>query len=195
MRRTLAYLAAWLAAGVAAVSLASVGVSMVGRQVTADRPSPLSADDVRSELESGQEQVRPDTAPPSSIGAPSTTTTPASGGSDDPVGGTTGSGSSGPRVTSAPTTDDRVGAVTTTTARPDASPETRSYTLVGGSVTLRFTSAGVTIVAASPNAGFSVETESTHDTGVRVRFRSDAHESQVEGWWDAGPRDEVRETG
>lgn len=187
------YVAAWLAAGIAAVVLASTGVSMVGRQVTADRPPPLSADEIRTELAAGA-------GPTTTAGAAGRTTSvsptatsvvsgdgsgPAAGGADDseppPARTTTPSGAAPPPA----------GAPATTV--PPAATETRSYTLIGGSATLRFSSSGVTVVSATPNAGFAVETESTHDTGVRVRFRSDSHESEVEGWWDGGPRDEVAE--
>jgi hypothetical protein len=178
VRRTALYVAAWFAAGVAAVSLASAGVSMVGNQVTGSRPSPLSAADVEAELIADE---------------PATTTTttltppPTNPGTGTP---TTGGTNPGPTATSAPTS------VTPppTTAPPAAPAVTRTYTLVGGTATLRFEAAGVTVVVASPNAGYSVDTESTHDNGVRVEFRSDEHRSRVEGWWDGGPRDEVDES-
>lgn len=195
MRRALLYVAAWLAAGVAAVVLASIGVSMVGRQVTADRPSPLSADEVRSELHAGPKDGGVSTVSTlAGPGDPSTTIPPVADDGLPPGVGDDAAAvpSSTPRVTAGPGPPSLQGGATTTTA-PPAPAETRSYTLVGGSVTLRFSASGVTVVAATPNAGYSVETESTHDTGMRVRFRSETHESEVEGWWDAGPRDEVRE--
>ena len=71
---------------------------------------------------------------------------------------------------------------------------TRTYNLVGGSATLRFTPSGVSVVLADPKPGFSADVDD--DGGrVRIRFESDSHRSQVEGWWDGGPRDEVREDG
>ena len=168
---------------------------MVGRQVTADRPSPLSADEVRSQLRDGDDQPPDDTTPGSTIpgeAESSTTTLPEPGGGPT-VTGDDGAPPPATDVTASPGTEPAAGGGTTTTAPPAPAPETRSYTLVGGSATLRFSSSGVTVVSATPNAGFAVETESTHDTGVRVRFRSDSHESEVEGWWENGPRDEVQE--
>jgi hypothetical protein len=180
VRKPILYVAAWLAAGVAAVALATVGVSMVGDQVTGRRPSPLSADEVRSEL--AAESV-------------TTTTTPA-GVTDSSVPPEASTSTSVAAPTTPIHTPPRVGpttTTTTTTTQPAPPAEKRSYTLVGGTATLQFTAGGVTVVAASPNPGYSVETERTHDNGIRVEFRSDAHRSRVEGWWDAGPRDEVRE--
>jgi hypothetical protein len=51
----------------------------------------------------------------------------------------------------------------------------------------------VKVLVASPNAGYSVEIDPTHDNGIRVEFRSDAHRSRVDGWWEDGPRDDVDE--
>lgn len=194
MRRTVVYVAAWFAAGAAAIVLASIGVSMVGRQVTADRPSPLSADEVRSELAAGADRSTTSTTSATAPADPAPSPT-VPGGSGEPVGSDDGSGpasSAEPGVTAVPGPAPAPPSATTTTA-PAPAPETRSYTLVGGSATLRFSASGVTVVSATPNPGFAVETEPTHGTGVRVRFRSDSHESAVEGWWEGGPRDEVRE--
>ncbi|MGV3760669.1 MAG: hypothetical protein ACO1PW_14165, partial [Actinomycetota bacterium] len=84
----------------------------------------------------------------------------------------------------------------TTTSPPPttaAAGETRTYALVGGTATLRFEPTGVAVLAATPNPGFSVHAEPEHGNGVKVEFESEGHESQVTGWWDGGPRDEVRE--
>jgi hypothetical protein len=82
---------------------------------------------------------------------------------------------------------------TSTTSPGDAAPETRSYTLVGGAVTLRFAPSGVTLVVATPNPGFEVETEPTHGTGIRVELEGDDHRSRIDAWWDGGPQVEPRE--
>lgn len=164
MRRTVLLVGAWLVGGAAAVGAASLGVSRVGDEVTGNRPTPLSAAEVREEL----------------AAAPATTTT-----SPSPVTTTT--------ITPTTTT-------TTTVVAPQQQPtttteaaETRTYALVGGTATLRFAPSGVTVVAAAPNPGFSVETNPEHGNGIRVEFESDDHRSRVTGWWEDGPRDEVRE--
>jgi hypothetical protein len=88
------------------------------------------------------------------------------------------------------------GAPTTTTAPPvDVSATTRTYRMEGGVVTLSFTPAGVDVVGATPNEGFTVDTEPEHGNGVKVEFESDGHESRVDAWWDGGPQVERRENG
>ena len=79
-----------------------------------------------------------------------------------------------------------------TPAAPPAA-ETRTYNLTGGTASLRFTPAGVEVVFANPAAGFSVEVEPEHGNGVKVEFESGSHESRVDGWWDGGPIDRIRE--
>lgn len=186
VRRTLLLVAAWAAAGATAVALATAAVSMVGNQVTGSRPSPLSADQVRRELDAGGGGASRSTT--------STTTTPAGSGPDvapEPESSSARSPASTETtrtVRPAPTPSP-----TTTTTRPAAPSETRTYNLVGGTATLRFSESGVKVVVASPNAGFSVEVEPTHDNGVKVEFRSERHRSRVAGWWDGGARDEVEE--
>ena len=171
----------WFAAGVAVVLLASLAVSVVGRQVTGSRPAPLSAGQVEDELAS----------------ADATTTT------TDPTGSTTTKTAPGATTTvstvagdppaTTPTTTARPPTTTTTVPPPAAAATSKTYNLVGGSATLRFSSSGVTVVAATPKAGYSVDVGDTHGNGVRVEFESDDHRSRVDAWWDGGPQDEVRE--
>ena len=69
----------------------------------------------------------------------------------------------------------------------------RTYNLVGGTAALRFSPSGVTVEYATPKAGFTVEVEPENVNGVKVEFESADHKSRVDGWWDNGPRDRVRE--
>lgn len=71
--------------------------------------------------------------------------------------------------------------------------ETRTYNLKGGTAALRFAPGGVEVVFANPAPGYRVEVEPEHGNGVKVEFDSDAHESRVDGWWDGGPVERVRE--
>jgi len=88
------------------------------------------------------------------------------------------------------------GGSTTTAAPPaDATATTRTYRMEGGVVTLSFSPAGVDVVGASPNEGFTVDTEPEHGNGVKVEFESDGHESRVDAWWEGGPQVERRENG
>jgi hypothetical protein len=85
---------------------------------------------------------------------------------------------------------------TTTPPTPPApAGETRTYNLAGGSVALRYSPSGVSVLWANPSPGFQVEVDDSHDNGVRVRFDGNSRRSQVEGWWDGGPRDQVDDGG
>lgn len=175
------FVVAWFAAGAVSVALATVGVSMVGNQVTGSRPSPLSAEEVRRELvgdDATTTTTLPDDGTTSVPPGSATTTTPSAPRTTTPT--SRPSGSAGP-ATTAPTT------------LPEAPPETRTYVLVGGTATLQFASSGVTVTDATPNAGYSVSIEPEHTNGFSVDFRSEDHRSRVKGWWDGGPRDEVEE--
>ncbi len=176
VRKSLLLVAVWLLAGAGALAAATVGVSTVGNQVTGDRPAPLSASEVREELRA---------AATSTTAAAATSTTLAPLAAD---------------TTTVPTTSVPASSGSTTTSTsPTASPgqsgasEVRTYTLVGGTATLRFEPAGVTVVAATPNPGFSVSIEAEETNGVKVEFEGDDVRSRVTGWWEGGPREEVRE--
>lgn len=197
-RRAVGPVVAWAAAALAAVAVASWGVAIVGRSVTQSRPAPLSIGQVEERLAAASAttttiaDVAPGmdtaTAPPDP-GSPTTTAAVPSVPSTSPVvaGGT----DPGPTRTTAPA------APTTTAAPPAPAPtgETRTYALVGGTVSLRFEPNGVTVAFANPAAGFEVDVEAEHANGVRVEFESETHRSRVTGWWDGGPRDEVDEQG
>ena len=183
MRRTGLYLMGWFAAGAVAVTAAGLGVSMVTEQVTGSRPAPLSARQV-------QERILAD-AGSDGPGTPSTTVT-ATTGSDGPAATTTTT-APGSTTTAPPTSTDGGTGTTATTTPPAPAGVTRSYDLVGGSVTLRFEASGVTVLVAAPKSGFSVEVGESHERGARVEFESDGHKSRLDAWWDGGPQDEVRE--
>lgn len=193
-RSALPLIAAWVTAAVLAVGVASWGVALVGRSVTDSHPAPLSASQIDDRLEVARASTT--TAPD-----PSTTTNP-----DGDPGATTTSGPPTSDVTqttppptstdgSSPTTAASTPTTTspppTTTTAPTA--ETRTYSVQGGSVALRFASTGVTVVFANPAAGFDVSVEPENGNGVKVEFEGEGHKSIVEGWWDGGPRDRVRE--
>lgn len=162
---------AWLAAGAAAVAAATAGVAMVSDQVTESRPAPLDAAQVADELASQTQAT---------AGAATTTTSTAD--------------AAAPPATTPPSTTPPAPTTTAPSPPTTASPAVlRTYTLVGGTATLRFTSSGVTVVTASPNAGFDVEVEPEHGNGVKVEFERSGHKSRVSGWWEGGPRDDVRE--
>jgi hypothetical protein len=201
VRKLVALAAAWLAAAAVAVAVAWQGVGIVANQVTDDRPAALAADEVQTLAEDadapGAEASGPTTPAPAgetpvsgeTAGGPPT----AAPVDTLPPGATTATNPAAPGGTnpSAPATTTAPAAPTTTA--PAAPAETRTYNVVGGSVSLRFSPSGVTVVWATPAAGFEVEVEPEHGNGVRVEFESDDHRSRVTGWWDGGPLDETRE--
>ena len=186
MRRTGLYLIGWFAAGVAAVTVAGLGVSMVTDQVTGSRPAPLSAQQVQEQLDAGP-TTDGGTDTPSTDGTATDDTVTSTTSTTAPVATTPTT--AGPSSTDGPGTT----AATTPPPPPTTAAVTRSYDLVGGSVTLRFEPSGVTVLLATPKAGFSVDVGESHDSGARVEFESDGHKSRLDAWWDGGPQDEVRE--
>ena len=188
MRRAVTFGIAWLTAAAIAAVIAWQGVGVVGEQVTDDRPAPLQASEVAAALAEATTSTAPATGPPA--GGPGTSTTLPGGAT-----ATVGSTPSAAPTTTAPTPAPAAVSPAPTTTVPVSAPaaaETRTYNLVGGSAALRFDAGTVTVVWATPNAGFTVDT-GNEGSGVRVEFESDAHRSRVDGWWDDGPRDEVRE--
>ena len=184
MPKWVAYAAAWVLAAAGALAVAWQGVGLVTNQVTEDRPAPLSAAQVRDRLDEETSTTTSSTVA-GALGSPTTT-----GATSPPTSAPAGRpGTTSPPATTA-TTAPAAAATSTTTAVP---AETRTYNLVGGSVSLRFSPSGVTVVWANPNAGFDVEQEPENGNGVQVEFRSETHRSRVDGWWDGGPQDRVRE--
>lgn len=203
MRRVVLYGIGWLAAATVAMLLAWQGVGRVGTNVTDRHAAPLTAEQARRQLE---RTIATGAGPGGAPAGGPASTSPGAGGGLSPTGTTAmtgpratmtsptapGTPASGPRTTV--TTGPGSGS-STTTAPSSGATETRTYNLVGGSTTLRFSPAGVTVVVANPNQGFSADVDHSGGGRVRVRFDSDSHRSQVEAWWDGGPRDEVREEG
>jgi len=185
MRRALLYGIGWLAAAVVAVLIAWQGVGRVGRSVTDSHPRALTADEARQAVGGGE--ATSTTRPPTSV--PTTPTTsarpPAPGPTTSPrppaSGPTPTTGRPAPAATATPTTTAGI---------------VRTYNLVGGSATLRFDPSGkVTVVWADPKPGYRAEVDDRSDGGVRVRFDSDSHRSELEAWWSGGPQDRVEESG
>lgn len=182
MKRTVTLGVVWLVAAAVAVTVAWQGVSVVGDQVTDERPAPLAASDIEARL--AEEAATSTTTADASSTSTTTSTT---------VVSTDTSASGGGPVPTTPTTTAPVPTVVPTTTVPAPATETRTYNLVGGTAALRFSPSGVTVVFANPAPGFSVEVEPEHGNGVKVEFESESHESRVDGWWDGGPVDRVDE--
>lgn len=192
MRRVALYGIGWVAAAAVAVLLAWQGVGLVGRNVTDSHPRALTADEAREALGDGS---IPDGGSPSK--GPATTSPSAGGGSPAASSSTTTGAQPPPTATTATTRP----STSTPAPAPTSPPATgssvvRTYNLVGGSTALRFDPSGkVTVVWANPNPGYRADIDDRDGGGVRVRFDGDSGRSQVEAWWDGGPRDRVEEQG
>lgn len=66
------------------------------------------------------------------------------------------------------------------TVAPPPTTSSRTFSLVGGTVTFMCTGNSISLSSAVPAAGFSVETDS-EDGGqqIEVKFESDAHKSEI----------------
>ncbi len=115
-------------------------------------------------------------------------------------------GSTTRATTAAPTTpttasDPATTASTATTAAPTTGPpataaptqaQIQTFQLVGGTTAISFSASEVKVLWATPDPGYEVDIE-PESPGIKVRFRSDVHESRVDAWWSGGPRHEIRE--
>ena len=151
--------------------LASDAESGPTEDAGADSGSPAQA--------SGTDEPTPSTTP-----SPTTAvTTPTT---NEPPTQTTVPQTTAP-VTTTPSTSPTI--APTTTAAPS---QTLTFNLDGGSAAITFASTGATLSWASPNPGFEMSIE-TDEGETSVRFRSDNHESRVDGWWLDGPKFRIRE--
>ena len=73
-----------------------------------------------------------------------------------------------------------------------AAPESMTFTLSGGTATVRFSPTDVAVVSAVPVAGFETDVDSD-DGRTRVEFESDTHRSRLEVWWEGVPRHSIQE--
>ncbi len=73
-------------------------------------------------------------------------------------------------------TDDDTAPTTspTTTVAPPPEPFTQSYSSAGGSITVRWDGAALTLLDVTPAAGFDQEVEDERPDRIRVRFQDDA---------------------
>lgn len=192
MSKILAFVAAWFVAAAVALAVAWQGVAIVTDQVTEQRPAPLSAGEIKAAGKS--EAASPSSMPASSVPTPSPSSVPTQAAAPSttvrPSSPTTTVRAEDRTPTSSVAT---VPSTTTTTASAPASSVTRTYTLVGGSASLKFSPSGVTVNWANPNPGFDVKVEPENGNGVKVEFESSSHRSRVDGWWADGPQDRVRE--
>lgn len=208
MRRTLTLAGTWAAATTAAVGLAWAGVGIVSDQVS---------EPVRTVAASSPALSPSPTSSPSPTASPSASPTPTAtpepslglGPSDEPSDGASAPGAtSTPRASDAPAPRPSPSVAPAPGASPSAAPspssspsttatapaETRSYQLVGGTVTVRYSSTLVEVLVATPADGFETEIDRDGPTDLKVEFESETHRSRLDAEWEDGaPRDRIRE--
>ena len=162
--------ATWLAGTALATLIVYEAVGAVALQVTDQGLEPLSQPGVAESFETptgpaGSPAATPANASPSGVPQPTQPAAPA------PVAGGGGGGAGGGASSPAPA----------------AASTSRTFTLIGGTASVSCTGGQVLLNWATPNSGFAVDTGSS-DGGakVEVRFRSDAHESQLQAWCSGG---------
>jgi hypothetical protein len=171
----------WLVATAAAIAVATVAISQVGREVVLD-----------TALDANLAQVAaPETAPPSP--PPDELEAPAADPAGDPADAPAeAEGQPADEPADAPADEPAdAPAVPADGGNGEAAPVTRTYETVGGSAAVSATDAAVDVVWATPRPGFRVEVERAGDGHeLRVDFRSDAHRSRIKVWVEGG---ELRE--
>jgi hypothetical protein len=85
-----------------------------------------------------------------------------------------------------------VAAGTRDASADDPQANIRTFTLTGGTVTVRFSPDEVAVLSAVPTSGFETDVDAD-DGRTRVEFESDRHQSRLSVWWDGGPRHRIDE--
>ena len=191
MARRIALFAAWLGATALAVIVASAAVGTVRTEVT-DQPAaaePFIATTIASAGTASTLTTVTATSPPVET---STTTTIIDATRDDDIGdalsSTDVSSTTIVETQGGPSDgDDSVPSTTvpkeTTTTAPSA---TKTYKLVGGTVTISASNPDVRFVGASPAAGYSIEVEDLGPNQVKVECDGESGESKFVAKWDSG---------
>lgn len=197
MRTRAAAVLLWLAATVAATLLVSAGVGAIRDTTRADElvarpPATTSGDLDPSGASTSTTTV---TAPQPSTTGPPSVVVPGSTPSGTTPTGTTPPGTS-PPGTSPPGTSPPAPPpppATPPTSAPAPEPVTLTIPSEGGSATIRFSPDAVTVVAATPAAGYAAKVSPQGSTAVRVEFENEDRRSRIDASWDGGPVSEVRE--
>ncbi len=181
MRRYLGIGAAWLAATVLSVVIASAAVAGIRDRVV-DTPVAIGAPTTTTTVLSGNDIT-------TTVPDPTTTTTVAvTATSEPPPATTTTVAQSGVTTTTAPQ------ATTTTTTTTTTVPPTtttvpvtnQTFSLIGGTVTLSVGNGEVWVVSAVANAGFDTDIEHAGPKEAEVKFESNNHKSELSAKFENG---------
>jgi hypothetical protein len=184
----------WLAATVAATLLVSAGVGAIRDTTRVDelvaRPPATTADTVPATGEPSA--ATPSTTAP--LPLPPTTRPPSTAApSVAPTTAPPGPPPTAAPPTAAPPTTAPPSTAPPTTGPPPVEPVTLTIPSEGGSATIRFAPDAVTVLAATPAAGYAAKVSPQGSTAVRVEFESEERRSRIDASWNGGPVSEVRE--
>lgn len=76
---------------------------------------------------------------------------------------------------------------------PDEDTVIETFRVTGGAAALRFGPGGVTVVWATPDPGWEVESRPGDRGGWRIEFEGEDGRSRIDAWWDGEPRSRVRD--
>jgi len=203
VRRTGLLIAGWASASVLGLVLGLQSVSAISDSVTSHPKASLSPESVKAALdrstapssdEASSNAASSDEVPSSE--ASTVASTPASDASSD-VASTSADNHSG-QIQSLPGAPDEQSSSSDEASESHGSstpsaPQDRTYQLAGGSVGVRFENGAAHLLWATPNTGFSVDSNGD-SSSVDVRFRSESHESRLKAYWDNGPQQEIEES-
>jgi hypothetical protein len=179
MKRAL-FISSWVLASVVATSMALAAVGSVTNDIT-DSP--------------GATLAGPDTTTSSTTSVDGSTTTSTSEAPGSTTSTTVGQGTTSTTIPDDDDDDDTTSTTTSTipdddtttsTTAPPVVTETRTYQLQGGWVKVDIGEGFVDLVGAAPAPGFSMDAEHTENDGVRVKFESEDHKSELEVRWNDG---------
>ena len=168
-------IAAWIGGTLVSVLLAASAVGSVRGEVT-DVPGIDAAASLAASLNGTSTTIDGITSTTTDGAGPGTSVTPPP---DDQSGGTT-------TATTTPQTTTTSPKATTTSAEE---PARSTYRLVGGQVTITALDPTVSLIAAVPAPGFSVEFDHLGPGEVRVEFESETHRSSFRARWENGELD------
>jgi hypothetical protein len=183
--------AGWCAATAAGVAVASVALVPVLHTAVPDGVAPLAADNMHQVETAGQPAAQPGSKRPS----PATSSSrPAASSSHSPTASPTLSLK--PSAAPSPATVTYQDGWTVLTDASGAKSYLRTFHTGGGEAAIRIVPGTVSLVAATPAAGFAVDTTQNDPTNLVVVFHTATHSFTINAlWWENRPYAQVSEVG
>lgn len=175
MRRYLGIGVAWVGATILSVAIASTAVAGIRDRVV-ETPvaigAPTTTTSPATDTTTSTSEATTTTSTTTTTEAPQTTTT-------EVASGSTTSTTDAPVASTTTTTT-----TTTTTAAP--SLDYKTYSMVGGTVTLAVGDGQVSVASVVANPGFHAEVEKNGPNEVQVEFEGNEHKSELTAQFEGG---------